>query len=120
MERILREFGEDNFGFHVLPPLAHKSIGHLNGLGRGLALRALKEIILAFLSSAALLSARGFVLVSLFVASVSMEIGLSVLLWQQLCYIYEGETYLNHLNSQKSESPGKKDCQNLFRFLGCP
>ncbi|KAF5737926.1 DHHC-type zinc finger family protein isoform 1 [Tripterygium wilfordii] len=107
-------------GYRVWPPLQYKSIGPLNGISRGLALRALKEIILALLGSAAFLSARGLVLVYLFVASVSLEIGLIILLWQQLCYIYEGETYLSLLNSQISERPGKKDCQNLFRFFGCP
>ncbi|CAJ1932929.1 unnamed protein product [Sphenostylis stenocarpa] len=45
-------------------------------------------------------------------------IGLSVLLWQQLSYIYEGKTYLSHLSSQTDNEEEKKDCQNLARFFG--
>ncbi|KAG6642775.1 hypothetical protein CIPAW_09G164500 [Carya illinoinensis] len=70
--------------------------------------------------SAVLLSARGLVLVYLFVSSVSVQIGLSVLLWQQLCFIYEGKTYLSHLSTRGNEEIGRKDCQNLFRFFECP
>ncbi|KHG15833.1 hypothetical protein F383_02992 [Gossypium arboreum] len=44
---------------------------------------------------------------------------LSVLLWQQLCYIYEGRTYLSHLSSREGDHVKEKDCQNLLRFFGC-
>lgn len=78
--------------------------------------------MLALVSSAVQLSARGLILVYLFVSSVSLQIGLSVLLWQQLCYIYEGKTYLSHLSSQGSggDHIEEKGCQNIFRFFGCP
>ncbi|CAL5403886.1 unnamed protein product [Camellia sinensis] len=107
-------------GFHIWPPLKYRSFDLLRGSRTNLALRAVKEIIFAFLRSAEFLSARGLVLAYLFLSSVSVQIGLSVLLWQQLCYIYEGNTYLSHLSSQGGDGVGKRDCQNLIRFFGCP
>ncbi|MBA0572949.1 hypothetical protein Golob_000249, partial [Gossypium lobatum] len=79
-------------GLHIWPPVKYRSLGHLNGSGRDLAIRAFKEVMLAL-------------------------IGLSVLLWQQLCYIYEGKTYLSHLSSQGSggDHIEEKGCQNIFR-----
>jgi hypothetical protein len=106
-------------GLHIWPPLTYK-IGRLNGFNMDLAFGVMMEVFIALLRSALLLSARGLVLVYLFVSTVSVEIGLSVLLWQQLCYIYQGKTYLSHLASQENEQVGKEDCQNLFRFFGCP
>ncbi|KAF8398744.1 hypothetical protein HHK36_014602 [Tetracentron sinense] len=106
-------------GFHLWPPMAYRSLGHLSGFDRDLAFRTMKEVILALLNSAVLLSARGLVLVYLFVASLSVDIGLSILLWQQLHFIYEGKTYLSHLSSQVDDGVGEKGCQNLFRFFGC-
>lgn len=107
-------------GLHVWPPLTYKSLGHLNGFTSNLALRAVKEIAIAFLSSAVHLSARGLVLVYLFVASASVQIGLTILLWQQLCFIYEGKTYLSNLKSSREDADGGRDCRNLLRFFGCP
>lgn len=106
-------------GLRIWPPLTYR-LGHFSGFNMDLALRAMMEIFLAFLRSAVLLSARGLVLVYLFVSSVSVQIGLSVLLWQQLCFIYEGKTYLSHLSTRGNEEIGRKDCQNLFRFFECP
>ncbi|PKI54847.1 hypothetical protein CRG98_024730 [Punica granatum] len=86
-----------------------------------LATGLVKEIAFAFLNSVFLLSTRGVILVYLSVASVSVQIGLCVLLWQQLCYIYEGETYLSLLNSSQGEGRvGVRDCRNILRFFGCP
>ncbi|XP_061950445.1 protein S-acyltransferase 11 isoform X2 [Populus nigra] len=85
-----------------------------------LAWRALQDVAIALVSSAVLLSTRGLVLVYLFVSSISLEIGISVLLWQQLCYIYEGQTYLSSLSMRGGDEAGEKDCKNLFRFFGCP
>lgn len=105
-------------GFHMWPPLTY-SIGRIHGTTiENLAWRIVKETIFAFMRSVQLLSARGFILIYLFVASFSMMIGLSVLLWQQLRFIYEGETYLSHLSSQGHNGDGMKDCQNLVRFFG--
>ncbi|GAV86614.1 zf-DHHC domain-containing protein [Cephalotus follicularis] len=109
-------------GLLIWLPLPNMPVGLLNALRTGSALRAVKEIIIGLLSSAVYLSPRGLVLVYLFISSVSVEIGLIVLLWQQLCYIYEGETYLSHLRSDGVDAVGAsgKDCQNIFRFFGCP
>lgn len=102
------------------PPLTY-SIGRIHGTTNEiLAWRIVKETFFAFLRSVLLLSTRGFILVYLFSASISMMLGLSVLLWQQLRFIYEGETYLSHLSSQAYNGDGKKDCQNLVRFFGFP
>lgn len=79
----------------------------------------MNEIFIAFLRSALFLSARGLLLVYLFIASVSLQIGLSVLLWQQLSFIYQGKTFLSNLSSQAdNDEEEKKDCQNLVRFFG--
>lgn len=106
-------------GLQIWPPLKYR-FGRLNGFDRGLAFQVAMEVFLALLRSAVLLTPRGLVLVYLFVSSVSVQIGLMVLLWQQLCYIYEGKTYLSNLSSQGDEEVGKKDCQNIFLFFGCP
>ncbi|XP_015895798.3 protein S-acyltransferase 11 [Ziziphus jujuba] len=106
-------------GLHIWPPLSYTSTVHFNRPSRDLAFIALREVAFALLRSAVLLSTRGLVLVYLFVSSVSVEIGLSILLWQQLYYIYEGKTYLSNLNSHGSNNVEEKDCQNLLRFFGC-
>jgi palmitoyltransferase len=102
------------------PPLSH-TFGRLKGItGRDLAWRIINEILVTFLRSALFLSSRGLLLLYLFIASFSLQIGLSVLLWQQLTFIYEGKTYLSNLSSQadNEEEEEKKDCQNLVRFFG--
>ncbi|XP_071690840.1 protein S-acyltransferase 11-like isoform X2 [Rutidosis leptorrhynchoides] len=80
----------------------------------------LKEIAFSFFTSVESLSIRGLILIYLFIASISVEIGLCVLLWQQMSYIYEGKTYLSHLSSKGTNRNSKKDCQNIVRFFGCP
>lgn len=107
-------------GLHIWPPLTYRYLDHFRGGDRSLAWRALQDVAIALASSAVLLSTRGLVLVYLFVSSISLEIGISVLLWQQLCYIYEGQTYLSSLSMRGGVAAGEKDCKNLFRFFGCP
>ncbi|KAI5397164.1 hypothetical protein KIW84_063114 [Lathyrus oleraceus] len=104
---------------HIWPPSSY-SLSRLKGItGRDLAWRLVNEIFIAFLRSALFLSARGLLLVYLFIASVSLQIGLSVLLWQQLSFIYQGKTFLSNLSSQAdNDEEEKKDCQNLVRFFG--
>lgn len=105
-------------GLRTWPPLKY-SLGHINGVSSSeLAWRIINEIVVAFLRSALLLSSRGLILAYLFIASVSLQIGLSILLWQQLSYIYQGKTYLSHLSSQTDNEEEKKDCQNLVTFFG--
>ncbi|XP_077247083.1 protein S-acyltransferase 11-like [Tasmannia lanceolata] len=106
-------------GFHVWPPLAYDSLDPLNIFSTAGAIRASKAIVHAFLSSALLLSTRGLVLVYLLIASLSVGIGISVLLWQQLRFIYEGKTYINHISSLNSGS-SERGWHNLFRFFGFP
>ncbi|XP_042483459.1 protein S-acyltransferase 11 isoform X2 [Macadamia integrifolia] len=107
-------------GYHLWPPLPLRTLHSFKGSSTDVAMRMLKEIVIAFFDSAIVLSARGLVLVYLFIASLSVEIGLSVLLWQQLCFIYGGKTYLSQLSSRGDTDVGRKGCQNLFRFLGYP
>lgn len=106
-------------GFHLWRPLTYGSVSTLSIFSRDAALTALKEIVHAFLSSAFFLSARGLVLMYLAIASLSVQIGIGVLLWQQLQFIYEGKTYISNLSAQDSGSE-ERGCQNLFRFFGCP
>lgn len=106
-------------GFHLWPPLTNGSVSPLSILSGTAALTALKEIVHALLSSAFFLSARGVVLIYLAMASLSIQIGIGVLLWQQLQFVYEGKTYINHLSAHDSGSE-ERSCQNLFRFFGCP
>lgn len=107
-------------GFHIWSPLSIRTHAIANVGGTDLAMRFVKEIVIALLNSALLMSSRGLLLVYLFVSSISVNLGLSVLLWQQLFYIYEGKTYLSHLSSQGGDGAGQKDCQNILRFFGCP
>lgn len=104
----------------IWPPVTY-SLGSLHGFtGTDLIWRVITETISAFLRSALLLSPRGLILAYLFISTFSVQIGLSVLLWQQLSYVYEGKTYLSHLSSQADNAGGKKDCQNLVLFFGFP
>lgn len=107
-------------GWHIWPPLRFTSLAHPYTLASGSTSRVVRELSHALLGSAMLLSTRGIILVYLIVSSVSVQIGLTILLWQQLCYIYEGETYLSHLSSGADGGSGGRDCQNLVRFFGCP
>lgn len=107
--------------YHIWPPLNNWQIHLLTGaFGQKLVMRMLKDIFVAFMSSMLFLPARGLVLIYLFIASVSIEIGLSVLLWQQLSFIYEGKTYLSHISASGGEGTAVKDCQNFVRFFGFP
>ncbi|KAK4486360.1 hypothetical protein RD792_009033 [Penstemon davidsonii] len=106
---------------YIWPPLNHRPVSHLKGfVNTQFIFRILKEDILSFLRSAVFLHARGLLLVYLFIASFSVSIGLTVLLWHQLSYIYAGKTYLSHLSAVDSNETAEKDCQNLVRFFGCP
>ncbi|KAK6925398.1 Palmitoyltransferase, DHHC domain [Dillenia turbinata] len=107
-------------GIHLWPPLNHMSLGQLNDFKTNLPLGILKEIAISFLNAAMLRSTRGLILIYLFIASISVEIGLSVLLWQQLCYIYEGKTYLSELSSQGNDEVNEGECQNLVEFFSFP
>lgn len=110
-------------GSYVWPPLMmYGSVGRIHGFGTGsmLALRVVKEVVISLFNSAVLLSPRGLLLVYLLISSVSVGIGLSVLLWQQLCYIYEGQTYLSHLSSRGGDGSNGKGCENIHLFFGCP
>ncbi|KAL7159980.1 hypothetical protein ABFS83_01G063900 [Erythranthe nasuta] len=106
---------------HIWPPLEDRHVGIIGGVvSTEFVYRVLKDNVLSFLRSAVFLSARGLVLVYLFISSVSLGIGLSVLLWQQLSYIYVGKTYLSQLSAVDSEETTERDCQNLVRFFDCP
>lgn len=104
-------------GMHTWPRLRS-----LNGdaLRNASAFKVIREIFLALLSSAFLMSTRDVVLVYLIISSISVQIGLVVLLWQQLSYIYEGQTYLSSLSSGASDGAKESDCRNILRFFGCP
>lgn len=108
-------------GLKLSPSSSTRTIGQLHGISSNIGVVVfIKQSIIAFLSSAVFLSLRGLLLVYLFIASMSVEIGLSVLLWQQLRYIYQGKTYLGHLSSQGEDEVTEKGCKNLYRFFGCP
>ncbi|XP_042055296.1 protein S-acyltransferase 11-like [Salvia splendens] len=104
----------------IWPHQENEPVIRLSGYAnRELIFGVLKETILAFLRSAVFLPVRGLVLVYLFLSSLSVSIGLSVLLWQQLSYIYVGKTYLSHLRAVDSEEVMERDCKNIVRFFGC-
>ncbi|KAL6975984.1 protein S-acyltransferase [Sarracenia purpurea var. burkii] len=106
---------------NIWPPLKYRSLDHFNSSSNFMAWRTMEGIFLALLRSAVFdLSARGLVLLYLFVSSVVVEIGLIVLLWQQLCFISEGDTYLSHLSSQGSDAARERNCQNFLCFFGFP
>lgn len=90
---------------------------HVNSIG---ALVFVKQFLQNVVCSALFLSARGFVLIYLAMACFSLEIGISVLLFQQLRYIYEGRTYINYLRFNKGDEVGKKGMHNIVRFFNCP
>ncbi|GAB2275250.1 hypothetical protein Dimus_010010 [Dionaea muscipula] len=109
-------------GLRVLPALGGRSFNRPRGYMSKLDIvSVIRAIAISITNSEVLLSPRGLVLIYLFMASLSVEIGLVVLLWQQLCFIYQGKTYLSNLSSQKEEETGgEKDCLNLYRFFGFP
>ncbi|XP_050131011.1 protein S-acyltransferase 11 isoform X1 [Malus sylvestris] len=106
--------------YHIWPSITYEAEDQLHAFDSYSAITAIREIIYGLLRSAVLLSPRGLLLLYLFISSVSLAIGLSILLWQQLSFIYEGKTYLNHLSSQGTDEVGEKDCQNLVRFFAFP
>lgn len=91
--------------YHVWPPVNNVRIAFI-GVEHVDSWKLLKQFTAAAESSVLLLPARGIVLVYLAFASISVEIGIAGLLWQQLQYIYEGSTYISHINSY-----GDKGCQ---------
>lgn len=102
--------------FRILPPLDDRAVSLIRSASNNIALMGLlKEIFISMITSAVFFSTQGLVLLYICVASLSVEIGLTVLLWQQLYYIYEGRTYLTSLTSQGA---GERDCRNLYRFFG--
>ncbi|KAK8643447.1 hypothetical protein V6N13_012746 [Hibiscus sabdariffa] len=111
--------------FHIWPPLplplplGSKTLHHLALFTTRPSTVAIREATLALIRSAMELPPRGLVLVYLFFASISVEISLIVLLWQQLCYIYDGRTHLSHLSYREGDPVTERDCQNLVRFFGC-
>ncbi|KAK1272699.1 putative S-acyltransferase [Acorus gramineus] len=96
-------------GLHHWPPLQVVT-----------ATGVLKEFFVALMSSAILLTARGLLLLYLCIASISLAIGLIVLLWQQLHFIYEGKTYIGSLSSRDYDGSYNRGCHNLIRFFSCP
>ncbi|KAG9442282.1 hypothetical protein H6P81_018136 [Aristolochia fimbriata] len=106
-------------GIHIWPPLDYGNRHPISYFSRMALLGSTSGITRALLSSALHLSARGIVLVYLFLVCTSVQIGLSFLLWQQLTFIYMGHTYISHISSSGS-GRGQKGLQNLLRFFGCP
>ncbi|KAI4340718.1 hypothetical protein MLD38_025528 [Melastoma candidum] len=104
-------------GLHTWPRLKL-----LNGvsLRNASAFHVIREIFLATLSSAFLMSTQDIVLVYLIIASISVQIGLVVLLWQQLLFIYKGQTYLSSLSLNGGDGAKESDCRNILSFFGCP
>ncbi|KAJ8447416.1 hypothetical protein Cgig2_019410 [Carnegiea gigantea] len=100
----------------MLPPLEEGTWEQLQRVSDNQKLLSiLVEIFVGYTQSTVFGSSRGLVLVYLLVSSICVEIGLSVLLWQQLYFIYEGRTYLTSLTSQ---TEAERDCGNLCRFFG--
>ncbi|KAH7669246.1 palmitoyltransferase protein [Dioscorea alata] len=100
--------------YHIWPPLEiSMRYNHQH------AVTVLKMVVTALARSVLLLPLRGFVLIYLAFASLSVEIGIFVLLWQQLCLIYEGNTYINSLSFENNIDVGR-GCHNLLCFFGCP
>ncbi|KAJ8447420.1 hypothetical protein Cgig2_019414 [Carnegiea gigantea] len=100
----------------MLPPLEEGTWEQLHRVRDNQELLSiLVEIFIGYTQSTVFGSSRGLVLVYLLVSSICVEIGLSVLLWQQLYFIYEGRTYLTSLTSQ---TEAERDCGNLCRFFG--
>ncbi|CAN6463436.1 unnamed protein product [Victoria cruziana] len=106
-------------GWHVWPPLMYDPGYSLEELSRSSIGRFLAEILHALANTALLLSARGIVLIYLCIASASVEVGIGLLLWQQLQFIYEGKTYMDHLSSWDGEV-GESGWHNVSVFFGCP
>lgn len=104
--------------YRVWPPIDYGNLALREFHTLGLMI-IMKQLIVALASSALLLTARGLVLIYLAFAGIAVEFGISMLLWQQLYYIYEGNTYINHISSKDSAS-GERGCHNLFLFFGCP
>lgn len=99
--------------FHIWPP----QLESLASTDPSAISEVLRQILTGIARSVLLLSVRGLVLLYLAFACLSVDIGITVLLWQQLYYIYEGKTYIAHISSQNSGNGG---CQNILRFFSCP
>ncbi|KAK8944253.1 putative S-acyltransferase [Platanthera zijinensis] len=103
--------------FHILPPPQLES---LPSTYDSVSSKVLMQILAGISSSILSLSVRGLVLLYLAFACLSVDIGIAVLLWQQLYYVYEGKTYINHIGSSKNSVSAEKGCQNILHFFNCP
>lgn len=59
-------------------------------------------------------------LIYLLITTVALLIGISLLLYQQLMLVYQGQTYVDSLSAGDDDNAGprKKGCANLQRVLG--
>lgn len=81
----------------------------------------LRAFIDALMNSSVVLSARAIALMYLIIASLSVSIGIGVLLYQQVQLLYSGQNYIDSLKVREGAEEGlqfKKGWENLFRIFG--
>ncbi|KAJ3689227.1 hypothetical protein LUZ61_018391 [Rhynchospora tenuis] len=106
-------------GYRVWPPLDLSDLTTSVSLHSVNVTSLLGGIFAALARSALLLSARGLILVYLAFAGFAVEIGIGVLLWQQLSFIYDGVTYVNSISAM-NVGYTERGWNNVVRFFGCP
>jgi hypothetical protein len=106
-------------GYRVWAPLDLTDLATTGSFRSVNLANLLKIIFAAMIRSALLLSARGLILMYLAFAGLAVQIGIAVLLWQQLSYIYDGVTYVNNISSA-NVGYTERGWKNIVRFFGCP
>ncbi|KAJ3673902.1 hypothetical protein LUZ60_005894 [Juncus effusus] len=108
-------------GFQVWPPLDFTILHSSNPISIS-TLKIIQSLISSLASTLLQMSPQGIILIYLAFASLSVEIGIAVLLWQQLSYIYQGNTYLNSIsiNTENNAGYDQRGWKNIVRFFECP
>ncbi|XP_006850714.2 protein S-acyltransferase 11 [Amborella trichopoda] len=101
---------------YIWPSLGHEAFGSVARLRMLDVVGIFSELARALSSAALLLSLRGMVLMYLCIASFSVQLGICLLLWQQLQLIYEGRTYINHMGYWNGGT-NERGWQNIRRFF---
>lgn len=98
--------------------LKFRRVKDLSRLQAAASFNVVLEVLAAMIGSLEpIVSVRAFALIYLCIASLSLMIGVGLLLYQQVQLVYSGETYVGSLSSKHHEQQGSwNNLRKLFGF----